>query len=103
MGGVVQLILHSGILSEEISENDVVLSSTMLSFTVFLPIIVLSDVEAEHNSFQGVLETQGGMKTPANALELLLPSEVRGDHLSQSKDGEVGPMRSSFTSDTLWY
>lgn len=86
MGGVVQLILHSGILGEEISENDVVLASTMLSFTVFLPISVLSDVEAEHN-----------------ALELLLPSEVRGDHLSQSKDGEVGPMRSSFTSDALWH
>lgn len=102
MGGVVQLILHSEILGEEISENDVVPASTMLSFTVFLPIIVLGDVEAEHNSFQGVLETQGCMKTPANALELLLPSEMRDD-LSQSKDGEVGPMRSSFTSDALWY
>lgn len=45
LGRVVQLLLHSGMLDGEISENHVALSSTLLCFVVFLPVIVLGKVE----------------------------------------------------------
>lgn len=57
LGSVVQLLLHSGILGREISENSVALASTLLPFTVFLPVIGLGEVE-EHNPFsESVMET----------------------------------------------
>lgn len=45
LGRIVQLLLHSGVLGGEISENHVALFNTLLCFIVFLPAIVLGKVE----------------------------------------------------------
>lgn len=51
LGSVVQLLLHSGILGEESSENHVALASTLLPFTVLLPVLGLGGAEEELNPF----------------------------------------------------
>lgn len=66
LGSVVQLLLHSGILGREISENHVALASMLLPFTMFLPVIVLGEVEEEHNPFSESVRETGRHETPAN-------------------------------------
>lgn len=102
MGSVVQLILHSGILGEENSENHVALASMLLCFAVFLAVIVLGEAEAEHNPFSECQGDREARKPLQTLLELLLSWEVR-EELSQSKDREAGPMRGAFASDTRCY
>lgn len=72
----------------------------LLSFTVFLPLIVLGEVEAEHNAFSETVRETGRHKNPFNHF---WSCYCHWKELSQSKEREAGPMRGSFTSDTLWY